>query len=67
MAGPVGLRDSEAPHVLEFGGTTTVEEGPRRKRRKRRVKIEARSYMGPALEAEKDKLPAMWRGSVRGG
>ena len=55
----------DAPHALEHGGTSTVVEGTRRKRRKRRVKISARPFMGPAFERERPKLPAMWRDSVR--
>jgi len=69
VVGPVGFKRSDAPHVLEFGGTTVIERFDVRthKQRKRRVKIAARAYMGPALEKEKDTLPKMWRNSVRGG
>ena len=44
---------------------STVVEGLRGKRKKRRVRIKARPYMGPAFEQEKPKLPAMWRDSVK--
>jgi len=54
-----------APAALEYGGTSTVVEGLRRQRRKRRIRIAARPYMGPAFEQEKPKLAAMWRDSIR--
>jgi hypothetical protein len=50
----------DAPRALEEGGTTPVV----RRGRKKRVKIKARPYMGPAMEKEKPKLPQMWRDSV---
>jgi hypothetical protein len=34
--------------------------------RRRRVRIEARPFMGPALEAEAQHIPDAWGGSVRG-
>jgi hypothetical protein len=63
VIGPLRLtRDGrgDAPQALEEGGTSrTVRRG-----RKKRVKIKARPYMGPAMEKEKPKLPHMWRNSV---
>ena len=50
----------DAPRALEEGGTTQVV----RRGRKKRVKIKARPFMGPAMEREKPKLPQMWRDSV---
>ena len=50
----------DAPRALEEGGTTQVV----RRGRKKRVKIKARPFMGPAMEKEKPKLPQMWRNSV---
>ena len=35
-------------------------------RRRRRVRVEARPFMGPALEAEAQHIPDAWAGSVRG-
>jgi phage gpG-like protein len=68
VVGPVGFRRSRSPHVLEFGGRTTVESRRRGGRRqKRTVRIAARPYMRPALEKERSQLPAVWRNSVRGG
>jgi hypothetical protein len=55
----------DAPAALEYGGTSTVVEGLRNRRRKRSIRIAARPYMGPAFEQEKPKLPAMWRSSVK--
>jgi len=57
----------DAPAALEYGGASTVMEGLRNRRRKRRIRIAARPYMGPAFEQEKPKLPAMWRNSLRRG
>jgi hypothetical protein len=51
----------EAPHLLEYGGTGTVE----RKGKRRRAKVRARPFMGPAFEKEEPKLAAMWRDSIK--
>ena len=50
----------DAPRALEEGGTSRMV----RRGRKKRVKIKARPFMGPAMEREKPKLPQMWRNSV---
>lgn len=67
VIGPQRLNQKvgDAPHALEYGGTSTVVEGLRNRRKKRRIKIAARPYMGPAFEREKPKLPAMWANSVK--
>jgi len=67
VIGPQRLNEriGDAPRALEHGGTSTVIEGLRGKRKKRRVKMAARPYMGPAFEQEKPKLAAMWAGSIR--
>jgi len=67
VIGPQRLNQKvgNAPAALEYGGTSTFVEGLRHRRKKRRVKIKARPYMGPAFEKEQPKLPAMWAGSVR--
>ncbi len=67
VIGPERLNQKigDAPAALEYGGHSTVVEGLRSRRRKRRVKITARPYMGPAFEREIPKLPAMWRQSIR--
>jgi len=65
VIGPAQLHTAtEAPAVLEYGGTTLLEQG--KKRPRRRVRIAARPYMGPAFEQEKPQLPALWRESVSG-
>jgi len=64
VIGPARLSQAgrgEAPHLLEYGGTGTVERRGKRKR----AKVRPRPFMGPAFEKEKPKLPTMWRGSVR--
>ena len=69
VIGPARLNQKigNAPQALERGGVSIVAEGPRRqsRRRKRRVMIRARPFMGPAFEREKPKLPAMWANSVK--
>jgi len=67
VIGPQRLNQKvgDAPQALEHGGVSTVVEGSRGKRKKRRVKMAARPFMGPAFEREKPKLPAMWRDSVK--
>jgi len=67
VIGPQRLNQKvgDAPHALEYGGPSTVVEGLRGRRKKRRIKIAARPFMGPAFEREKPKLPAMWADSVK--
>ena len=67
VVGPMRLNQKigAAPEALEHGGTSVVVEGTRRQRRKRRVRIRARAYMGPALRKELPKFPNLWANSVR--
>jgi len=68
IIGPARLnqRIGNAPEALEYGGVSETAEGSRRrKRRRRRIRIRPRPYMGPAMQKELPKLPAMWRDSVR--
>lgn len=72
VVGPAKInRSTGAPHVLEFGGRTVIETYRHRRGRvqkvRRQVTIEARPYMGPALEEERPSLPKHWANSVRGG
>jgi len=73
VVGPAMLnKPGAAPSVLEFGGKTTIKQRRRRAGRrhvvtKRRVRIEARPYMGPALRKELPNIPKAWANSVRGG
>ena len=64
VIGPTRLTENnrgDAPSILEYGGRTTVEA----KKKKTRVRIRARPFMGPAFEKEKQTLPALWQDSVR--
>ena len=67
VIGPQRLNQKvgDAPEALEYGGTSTIVEGLRHRRKKRHVRIKARPYMGPAFQKEQPKLPAMWAGSIR--
>lgn len=68
VVGPAKLnRSTEAPRVLEHGGTTTVERRRKGRVRKRKVRIKPRPFMGPALEKERPKLPKLWANSIRKG
>ncbi len=61
--GPARLTQNdrgEAPSLLEYGGSTTLQ----RKGKRRHARIRPRPFMGPAFEHEKPKLPAMWRDSI---
>ena len=63
VIGPAALntKNTDAPKTLEHGGTTTLDVG----KRKKRITIKARPFMGPAFEKEKPKLPQMWQDSVK--
>lgn len=52
-----GVSSVDAPEALEFGGTSRDARG-------RRLKIEARPFMAPALDQAKSKLPELWKGAV---
>jgi len=68
VVGPARInRTTDAPHTLEFGGTTKVERRRKGKVRARKVRIAPRPFMGPALEKERPNLPKPWANSVRGG
>jgi hypothetical protein len=64
VVGPERLRttvDAGSLKALEQGGNSTIVD----RGKKRRVRIKARPFMGPALAAEAPNLPAIWRDSVR--
>lgn len=64
VIGPVRLSQNgrgEAPSLLEYGGAMKMERRGKRKR----AKVRPRPFMGPAMDKEEPKLPAMWRDSVR--
>ncbi|NLF29322.1 MAG: hypothetical protein GX591_00375 [Planctomycetes bacterium] len=63
VIGPAKLSQKgrgEAPSLLEYGGSTTLKRGGKR----RRTRIRARPFMGPAFEKERTKLSALWRDSI---
>ena len=63
VIGPMPLhRGSDAPQLLEYGGRARRRD---RRGRRRIARYRARPFMGPALAAERPKLPAMWANSVR--
>jgi len=71
VIGPVALnqKGGDAPEALEYGGRSRVTyralKRGNRKRRERVIRVKARPYMRPAMDAELPKLPAMWRDSIR--
>jgi hypothetical protein len=67
VVGPMRLNQKigAAPEALEHGGPSTVVSGLRGKRRKRRIRIAARPYMGPAMVKEMPKFQGIWAQSVR--
>lgn len=71
VVGPVKLPiKGQAPHVLEYGGTSTARQitgfgmKGRPKRKEKRVRVAARPFMWPAAQKNMSKLPAIWRNSV---
>ena len=70
VIGPVRLNQKvgDAPAALEHGGKSQVAEGSRRRsRRTRTIRVRPRPYMQPAFEKERQKLPQMWRDSIKRG
>jgi hypothetical protein len=64
VIGPARLTENnrgQAPSILEYGGRTSIQT----KKKKRRVRIRSRPFMGPAFEKEKPNLPALWKDSVK--
>jgi len=61
VIGPIRLSGrasgGEAPHALEEGGMVSIAG-------KRKVRIQPRPFMGPAMEKEKPQLPQLWRNSI---
>ncbi len=62
VIGPILLNQrTDAPRLLEHGDTV---ERTRRSQRVR-MKYRARPFMGPAFDREQQKLPDLWRNSIR--
>lgn len=59
----ISSKQGDATSDLEFGGERTVLVGKKKKRRRLRVK--PRPYMGPALKKAEPRLVKFWRGSLR--
>ena len=65
IVGPVRFKHGGAA-ALEHGGQAVIEAGGRRgTRRRRRVYIRRRPFMGPAMEKELPNFPQLWHNSVR--
>lgn len=63
IVGParLGGKVGQAPEALEYGGQSqTISRGERRS-----VFVQPHPFMQPAFEAEKPKLPDMWRDSIK--
>ena len=67
VVGPMRLNQKigAAPEALEHGGQSVVVSGGRRHRKRRRIRIQARPFMGPAMQKEAPKFPKLWANSVR--
>ena len=67
VIGPMRLSQKgrgDAPSALEYGGVVTMQTR-RREAKRKKARIRPRPFMGPAMEKEKDQLPALWRDSVK--
>ena len=71
VVGPMKLNGSKlqgsdrptVPALHELGGTATVVD--RRRKRRRRAKYARRPFMGPAMERELPKFEGLWANSVK--
>lgn len=60
VIGPIrGAKSGDVTHALEHAGTTPNTQTGKQQR------IQARPFMGPALEKRIPELPQLWRDSVR--
>ena len=62
VIGPTRLTEGsrgDAPSLLEYGGRTTLKG-----KKKTRVRIRSRPFMGPAFEKEQSNLPSLWKNSI---
>lgn len=67
IIGPMRLNSKAgmAPEALEHGGRSVVVTGRRGRRKRRRIRVHARPFMGPAMEKELPKFPKLWSNSVK--
>ena len=62
VIGPILLnKNTDAPRLLEHGDTIVRE----RRSKRVRMKYRPRPFMGPAFDREQQKLPDLWRNSIR--
>ena len=69
VAGPIrlGTKKGRAPEVLEHGGIVRIKKRDARGRKRwKRVRVEARPYMYPALKITAKRIPGLIRGSTLG-
>jgi len=60
-----GTISDNCPAVLEKGGTTKVRVWQNHQKVVKKVHVEARPYMGPAVSKEIKQLPSLWANSVQ--
>ncbi|MHB9070473.1 MAG: phage virion morphogenesis protein [Sedimentisphaerales bacterium] len=60
-----GVKGKDAPHTLEYGGKAAISHQLSAFSSKKSVNIAPRPYMGPALNKNLPKLPAMWANSIK--
>ena len=68
IIGPARLNQAigDAPAALEHGGRSRVTSGGRRNKHvARTVYVRPRPYMQPAFQKEMEKLPKLWKDSIR--
>jgi hypothetical protein len=67
IVGPVGFKGSEVPEALEKGGRVRIKTKRRRSDRRRTVRavVKPRPFMGPAHEKTLERVPEIFRNSVR--
>lgn len=74
VVGPTLInRPTGAPKILEFGGLATITKRRFRHRKgrnvlettSRKLSVQARPFMGPALAEAKPRLAELWRNSIR--
>ena len=57
----LGAKAKNVPELLEYGGLATLTSGPEMGKK---YKLAPRPYMGPALDANDEKLPGLWAGVI---
>lgn len=66
IIGPERLnKPGSAPEALEYGGQSVILEGLKGHRKRRTVTIRKRPSAVPAFQIELEKMPPLWRDSIR--